>query len=215
MSAMSLIPNRASRAKYLLVVLACAFGIYWYLSDHVGNSADDASQVQPYAANHRTLLRNFSLLRQRPERMPRRLQHKVLTTLDASAGGLKLSDAQYAPTVAGGVWVAYGRRIACIVQAPDGNVGCKPLSMATRRGIVLGIGAPPDGAGNLPDHFLVVGLAPDWAKAVRVRVGESKAQTIPVRKNVYSLQAPELIVVERLERLHKTGQTASSIRSGG
>jgi hypothetical protein len=219
---MNLIPNRTSLAKCLLVALACAFGIYWLLSNPAGNPTEgqrrfrpmpslakgapwdilreNAPRTQSHAADRRALSRTFSLLRHRPERMPRRLQDKVLTTLGASASDLRLRDAQYAPTVAGGVWTVYGQHIACIVQAPSGNVGCDPLNTATRRGIVLGVGVHQGTAARLPRDFLVVGLAPDWAKAVRVRIGKRKVRTIPIRKNVYSLRAPELVVVERLER---------------
>jgi hypothetical protein len=143
---------------------------------------------------------SFALLRGRPEGMPAPLLRKVAKTLGAQPEELQPQAAQHARTHDGAVWVLANRRAVCLARAADGSVACEQADLVRRRGMALGTGGRPDPATGKPPFFLVYGLVPDGARAVRLRIGGKRSATVRVRRNVYSLRAREIAVVERLVR---------------
>ncbi len=110
---------------------------------------------------------------------------------------LWFDQARYVPTDTG-MWVVNGSGVTCIVRARGGAVSCEDRSAVFRSGVTLGtvdLGPPPKRKAR---QFLVLGLVPDWVRAVRVQVGK-RTRVVSVAKNSYSLRAPLPILVKRFE----------------
>jgi hypothetical protein len=114
---------------------------------------------------------------------------------------LRFQHAQHLQTSAGiPIWVVRGTNIVCIVRANKVAVGCGTRLDAERHGLTLEVYrlAPPPKRD--PTRFIALGLAPDWAKAVRIRIGGHGRRTVPILGNTFSLAAAGPIFVERLVR---------------
>jgi hypothetical protein len=149
--------------------------------------------------SRRALVHAFGFMRGRPERMPSRLRSHVLAVIGAPAGA-NLEDAQRLRSSTGDMWVVRAGRAACLVRAPKGAVACDTIEDAADRGLILGTVDAPGGAAQ---RFLVLGVAPDWARAVRLKVGKH-ARRISVDKNVYALRGKQPILLDGLERAATT-----------
>lgn len=139
----------------------------------------------------------FRILRSRPERIPGRVQKKLDTTLRLPAGALQFRNAQYAKTQEGGFWLIPGHSMACIVHARRAAVGCAGISEFVKRGAALGIFAPPKRQSESPTDYLLLGVAPNWAKSAQLRVGKV-ARTVSVSGNIYAFESDRPILLQRL-----------------
>jgi hypothetical protein len=134
------------------------------------------------------------------EQMPPHMQILIKETLGAPRrSGFQLNRAQYARTGDGGIWVVTGKNMACLVQAVRGAMACDVMADVIDQGLLLVVYKPPKSRGELPSHFLALGLAPDWARAVRLRIGSNTIRNVAVRGNAYALRAERPIRLERLE----------------
>jgi hypothetical protein len=128
---------------------------------------------------------SFKLLRTRPEPLPTRLEAKVKATLGAPAS-LRFENPQYTRSPGGGIWVASAGASTCVIEASHGAVSCNATAKVARRGLMLGVYRVA--ADRKPRDFLVLGIAPDWARHVRLRVGAA-VRVIAVRDNSYAMGA--------------------------
>jgi hypothetical protein len=98
------------------------------------------------------------------------------------------------------VWVVRGKSVVCIVRDVKASIACDTSVNAARHGLVLGtyrIGPPPQ---RKPTQFLMLGIAPDWARAVRIKVRYGPARTVPVSKNAFSFLSKSPIRVDAMIR---------------
>jgi hypothetical protein len=141
----------------------------------------------------------ISLMRGRPSVVPARTRVATLATLGKpEALRLRFDSAWYAKTRFGrGIWAVRGRGVVCIVHAVTGAAACNTSTLTARNGVTIvtfrGAPSPNDDSAR----FLALGMAPDWASAVRLRVG-GVSRIIPIADNVYALRAKSPVEVETL-----------------
>lgn len=146
--------------------------------------------------------RAFEILRGRSEPMPLGVRVVVRSALEGRDGssGLRFDQAQHVRVGQGGIWVLSGKGVVCLVQAALGALQCNLLSEALDQGVSLGIlRKTRRGAPGPPRRFVAIGVAPDWATAVLLRVGGA-TRRVRIRRNVYAMHASEPIWFARLER---------------
>jgi len=130
--------------------------------------------------------------------MSSNLRRVANITVGGAQLGLRFDQAQFIRTEGGvGVWLVKGNKVACIFEAESVVGACNTGLDIARNGLILVTSREYPPRGQLPEHFLGVGIAPNWAKAVRLRVGPQR-EIIPVANNVYSLQARDPINLEEL-----------------
>ena len=146
---------------------------------------------QAKAAHYRvyTSLRNPGT-----ELPPAVLSH--LRQIPMSRLSMDIEHAHLLRTELGALWVVIGDETTCLVQAGDGALSCFPTATALHTGVTLGTsdsGARP----SSPHRFLSLGIAPDWVKTVRMRVGNS-IHVVPVVRNSYAAQANVPVLVQAM-----------------
>lgn len=162
-----------------------------------------AQKDRPPNGSASAMRRAYAVMRTPPEPMPAQLATHTFRTLDAPSHALDFDDAQYAVTPPGALWIVTGQDVACIVQAGPGAVTCGTVSNVVQDGLVISIGTgrptnPIENQGvSPPQRFEVLGLAPDSARSVEIKVGR-RTHTRPVRGNTYSVQAKQIALVKRL-----------------
>lgn len=208
-------PIQISIAAVLLLV--GLVGGIWYLSARSG----EGSAIHPAGAaapdsgleelqkkaetgpspvvSRRGERRAFQIMQGRFERMSPRMKGLIETTFGTRHTGLQLDRAQYARTEDGGIWIVDGKNITCLVQASHGALACGTTAEVVDNGLVLGLYAAPERATESTRRFVVLGIAPDWAKVARLKVG-STIRAVAVRGNSYASHAGTPIRLERLER---------------
>jgi len=147
----------------------------------------------------------FSATRGPAEFMPLQIRQAAKATLGKGQRqlGLRFEGAQYLDTPLGiGMWVVKGRGVTCIFHERKALAACNVSVDVGRRGLTLVAGARDADAGTntLPTRFLALGIAPDWARAVRLQIVGGGSKTIPVIDNAYALRARAPINVEGLIR---------------
>ena len=147
-------------------------------------------------ASRRALRQSFRALRGPSEPLPPRLQTKVKETLGAPAN-VRFTSTQELRTSRGTVWIASAGAATCLIQASHGAVSCDATAKVARRGLVLGVYATT-AAGSAKD-FVMLGIAPDWARRARLRVG-ARTREVAVGGNAYALGAATAIGLDRLVR---------------
>jgi hypothetical protein len=147
----------------------------------------------------------FAAMRQEPKPMPLRLRQAAGSTLGRGYRrlGLRFDRAQYLKTAIGvGIWAVGGKGITCIFHALGTTSACDTSADVGRNGLSLVIGRKGKRASPraVPSRFLALGIAPDWARTVRVQIVDGAFETIRVVDNAYALQAAAPINVKRLIR---------------
>ena len=92
-----------------------------------------------------------------------------------------------------------GRGITCVIQAGQRSLSCDTTAAVVDRGLGVAMFEAPRRSTQMPQRFLVLGVAPDWARAVWLTVGD-EAQRVSIRRNAYALRATAPITFKRLER---------------
>jgi hypothetical protein len=113
---------------------------------------------------------------------------------------LRFDQARYAETPGGtDIWLVPGRGVMCLVRAPRIATTCDTGGKAARRGLVLQVykvGKSPD---HRPTQFMAMGVAPDGARGVLVKVGH-ESRAIPIVDNAFDYKAKAPITVVHLTR---------------
>jgi hypothetical protein len=144
------------------------------------------------------LARAFRFLRGRPESMPRELGSQVAQQLGIRPRTLNLAAAQFIWAEGQRLWLVGGGGGICLVQASGGAVACDLAARVAHRGLALGVFDAPSKANARPHNFQLLGIAPDWARFVRLSVAGVPRST-PVRHGVYLFRANAPISVKKLE----------------
>jgi hypothetical protein len=201
----------------LLALLAAGGGVVLAVGDHgdrsdaapagspgapvgphgVWNGLEAKAAGRPPAAELAAERRSFALFRGEDEPVPARMSAHIRETIGAPPGAFAFEETQLADSSQGRVWAVSGEGVACLVEAKRGSLACDPAPAFLEDGLVLGVVGPP-GSAN-PHDFTVFGIAPDWARRARLRVGRSVRQ-LAIHGNVYALRATEPILLLGLER---------------
>jgi hypothetical protein len=192
-------PSRVTVSICLALVIAIAGA--WYLLARADGGSDSASLAVGIPGTQRPVYR---FLRDPNEDAPHHVMASIRQAQAKSSAALRVETSHLVHSTDGGIWVVTGRLsgkgVACAVQASRAAVSCAPIANIDRNGLALGIVKHP----SKPPHvFLVLGIAPDWARSVRAQVGVGKnatARTVPVRNNAYAIRAGVPIFVEGLCR---------------
>lgn len=159
-------------------------GRFWARLKHVKSSKQLTSKW----------FRSFAIARSHPEILNPRVSSDIEKTLGVEPGTFR--DPQYVHTRMGGMWLVWARGSACILDSRSGAVSCATLKSVIREGLPLGIAEKTEGGAR---SYELLGVAPDWAKAIRLKVGEEHRRTL-IHRNAYSYRADSRILLERLER---------------
>jgi hypothetical protein len=138
----------------------------------------------------------FQLLRGRSERMPDSIHDQIARSIGAQPGEFQLEFTHRIPG-SQGLWVVGGDNLTCIAYNGGRQTACDTAVRAASHGLALGI-ANVRRPGGRPEGYVVTGLAPDWVRRVRVKVGATKRR-VPVENNTYVIRAKQRILLERLE----------------
>lgn len=147
------------------------------------------------------LPRAFHALRTKSETLSPGLEVHVEQTLEAPTGALQADRAQYIESQGEGMWLIGNKTqgVMCLVQASQAAVTCGTSSEVLAHGLALGVFNAPVPPAKVPSEFLILGVAPDWARFVQLRVGKS-TPTVRVDRGTYSLRASTPITLLRLRR---------------
>jgi hypothetical protein len=132
--------------------------------------------------------------------MPPSTRRDISRTLGGGyALQLRFAQSQYAQTTAGvPLWVIRGAHVICIARATKVAVACSTTVDAMRHGLTLEVYKIGPRPNRRPEHFLALGIAPDWATAVQVNTRDLGSRVIPVVGNTFSLRARHPILVKHL-----------------
>ncbi len=146
----------------------------------------------------------FAILHTQPERMPQRTRKAIARVLGGTTTfGLQFERAQLTRTTTGdAVWIVEGNAVICLTQASTGATACDTTTATRRHGLTLTVTKPNTNPRATPTDFVMLGLAPDWARSAIVsqRDAPTKTKQIPVTNNTLALRANGPIQVEKLVR---------------
>jgi hypothetical protein len=144
-------------------------------------------------------LPDLALTETPPEPMPPAMRRKVHETIGPSRIlGLDFDHAQLVQTQIGiGIWIAEGRGVTCAFRDGVGSSICQTSVQARRRGLLLETYRAGKDPAAPPTHFVVLGIAPNWAHAARVKIG-GRPSVHPIVNHAYAMRAHEPIEVKRL-----------------
>lgn len=131
--------------------------------------------------------------------LPGRLRSPVEDALGRHAASLRFDQAVPVRTAYGRIWMISGKGFACIVRERGGALACSATHALLVKGLAIGAFNPPKRPGGRPTAFLVLGVAPDWAKWALLSVN-GRTRRIPIRHNAYSLKADRPIAVKGFRR---------------
>ena len=143
---------------------------------------------------------SFAILDSQPIAVPTSLLSRAESTLGAPKGTLASLEARYAGTSDGKFWILFDASVVCLIQDGKGAIACGSIADVLANGLALGVFDPPKEERKRPTNFLVLGLAPNWASEVRLRVGRDRHARVPIQGNVYSQAAPVPVTIEELAR---------------
>jgi hypothetical protein len=135
----------------------------------------------------------------RDGRMPPELRSALTAALDDRGAGLRFGKAIPVPTPHARLWMVDGGGITCIVQERGKALSCIASAVFAKKGLAIGVFDPPSRPDGRLSGFLVLGVAPEWAEKVRLKI-EGTVREIPTRQNAYSYEADRPITVEGFER---------------
>lgn len=142
-------------------------------------------------------VRAFGFLGGPPEPLSHRIGNHVASALGLRPSSLGLNTAQYVGVHGGGIWLVSLRdaNVMCAIDAVGWAVTCDEAPNVIARGLALGLFRAPTSPTKAPISFRLVGIAPDWAIAARVKVRE-QTFSIPIQRNGYSIrtQSPATLV---------------------
>lgn len=196
-------PSRVVKVCCAIGLLCAVIGIGFWLS---GNNSGNHGGIQAghfwtrlkHVESSKRLtakwFKSFAIARSRPETLNPRIGRDIEKTLGVDPD--TFHDPQYAHTQEGGMWLVWARGSACILHAGSGAVSCATLGTVVREGLPLGMAKRLDGRTRV---YELLGIAPDWAKAVRLKVGKRIRRAL-IHHNAYSYRANSRILIEELER---------------
>jgi hypothetical protein len=198
---------------------ACAL---WQLTDLIPSHHGIGNSLSPYRSSANAVeagqQRAFQILRLNEETAPRYIETSVLGAVkDPQA--FHIHGSHFVQTAGGGIWVVTGANSqtsqTCLIQANTGTTACAPTSVSTRIGLTLGVVRRVSGRAGSARLFLILGIAPDWVRSVKVTTLGGSAHILPVNSNSYSMQASAPILLERYCRYrHSECQSLTKITNG-
>jgi hypothetical protein len=159
----------------------------------------EAAMVRGAASNAKgseaDVRKAFAVMETAPEPMPLHLRSRAKETIGGGTRlGLRFDRAQRLMTTIGSAWMVGGSKgILCLLMEDAASSSCGLASDAIESGKVLEIykSIPPHGRMH---DFRLVGIAPNWARAVRIRIGKKKLM-IRVSGNAFGYRAEDPIRV--------------------
>ena len=165
----------------------------------VFNEGRPASPERHQRAFDRAQMESYEVLRNVDgRRMPPGLQSALITALGNRSAGLRFGEAVPVPTRNGRLWLVAGGGITCIVQEQGEALSCLASGAFVKKGLAVGMFKPPSQPDGRPTEFLVLGVAPDRAEKVRLKVAGTM-RGISTHQNAYSYEADRPITVEGFE----------------
>jgi len=127
------------------------------------------------------------------ERLPSSLADRLRSAMNGRSAIPRLDGSQRLETREGTVWLANGRdagqAVTCMVMERSGALSCGKMATFLRHGLVLGTAMSSEWDRDVPRDFHLLGVAPDWVKAVEVSVGGTVTRRLPVREHFYASRA--------------------------
>lgn len=126
----------------------------------------------------------------------------LVAHIAATSGAVDRSQLRWAVRVAAAepLWIVYGGRVVCLVQASSGAFSCE----TTQRALTLGISLGTVDLGPAPRRrvrgFRLLGLAPARARTVVLGVRGRPLRRVQPRAGVFALRARRPLRVLRYER---------------
>ncbi len=106
-------------------------------------------------------------------------------------------------------WVMAKKGIACLAIAPSGATSCAVMVEAVHHGLAVGFGNIKEPGNDSRSGYVVLGIAADWVRKIRVRIGHGECYISPVH-NAYMLTSMQRIVVVGQQEL-KRGSPSCNI----
>lgn len=143
----------------------------------------------------------FAFMQGEVEAMPEKMRRAIAVAVGGVAPlGLRFDRSQLVPAGMGvGVWVTEGKGVICISVAEDGSTSCDTSVHAWRQGLPLEVFKPGTSPRDQPTDFLALGVVPNWARAVRMRIGD-QFRLVQAPYGVYALRAGRPIKVASIVR---------------
>lgn len=145
----------------------------------------------------------FKFMQARADAMPEQMRRAIAVSVGGvSALGLRFDHAHFLPTATGGgVWVTEGDGVTCMSSAASGATSCDTSLHAWRKGLPLEVCRPTASPRDLPTDCLALGIVPNGARAVRVRIGHAtRVRVVQALEGTYALRAPVPIDVVGMVR---------------
>jgi hypothetical protein len=198
------------------MVVAALIVVTWLVTNQstggqavsAGQSADRPphswyAELAERASTSNTLGREklpFAVLSGPPVTMPERLRQVAQRTLGRGQKrlGLHFDTAHHLHTVAGiGIWAVRGAGVTCLFHDQAILAACDTNTSIAHKGLTMVGGRPsPNATHSLPASFLALGIAPDWAKAVRLGVIGRRSRVVRISHNTFVFRAAGPISVK-------------------
>lgn len=147
----------------------------------VGGGHPTDGKVEKHAAPLRA---TFALLRDDAEPATRLMKDRMGEGAAAALG------AHEARTPNGPIWlVASNSGRICLFAGRPPASACESSSLALKQGLTIGVVESPSDPSRR--RFVLYGVVPDGRTSVKVRIGEHRIRTIPVRSGAFSMRARE------------------------
>lgn len=146
----------------------------------------------------------------RPEPMPAAMRGAVENTIGlAPELHLRFARSQLIRAPGGqDLWLVEGRGVTCLFRAGVGTSTCQTTAATRQGGAQIAVSLPPRAGSSQPSGFLLVGVAPNWARAIRVLIGNQRVY-VPIHHHVYEARRTNPIRPGPLVRV--TNGTADQI----
>lgn len=194
----SMTPSRSGQYGILATLITAFFIVGWLIHSRTAEHRP-LTVVPPYVQ----LAQAFSAFRGQPEPFPASLQGRLTDMADKSIdNSASFKEAQYVHSAAGGLWLVPSRHIVCAIQVASETTACTSSKSFLLHGMVVGTFDPPEQSRRHPHNFAVMGIAPKWARSVRIRIGQGRARKIGLsaKTGTYAARAPRPIHVLALSR---------------
>jgi urease beta subunit len=206
---------RRGNAILVLVGLLSVAVVLWFSADGPPSSPTDSRQKVDGGMYERRLVRRGLRELRASSRgkspkletatavrvVPQPVRRAALETLGgASELKLQFDHAHYLlATASGDAWLVDGRGVSCLLDRGGGSVVCDTAIAAARDGLLLETAA--HGAKrHVPSQFRAVGVAPGWARSVRLKVGGGERELRLPRSHIYAIRARSPIDVLQMSR---------------
>lgn len=183
----------------LVVALSIIGSLFWFINPKSEDQPEPRAEVATRPYNWpRALASSYRVLKAFPDELTPEMKSRAQSALGRSLSSARMR-VQRLNTALGAVWVTAAAKsrhsVTCLIVASSGASACASTKLAARVGLAIGTRqAGPESDGEA--QFSLLGIVPNWVKALKLKEIGHAAHLLPVRHNVYATYGAAPVLIE-------------------